>query len=89
MPVIRTPDERFKDLPGYPYKPHYMEINGVRVHVLHFHQETGSEHICGCEHGSRPYDIKQVFVLDFFSNHFGFGYSRRLCIRKCGRPTRR
>jgi haloalkane dehalogenase len=34
MPVIRTPEERFKDLPGYPFKPHYMEINGMRIHYV-------------------------------------------------------
>jgi haloalkane dehalogenase len=35
MKVLRTPDERFADLPGYPFEPHYVEIaDGLRVHLL-------------------------------------------------------
>jgi hypothetical protein len=32
MRVIRTPEERFNDLPGYPFAPHYIDIDGVRLH---------------------------------------------------------
>jgi len=32
MDVLRTPDERFADLPGYPFQPHYVEVDGLRVH---------------------------------------------------------
>ncbi len=32
MGIIRTPDERFQDLPGFPYAPHYIEVDGRRVH---------------------------------------------------------
>lgn len=32
--VLRTPDERFENLPGYDFEPHYMEIDGYRVHYL-------------------------------------------------------
>ena len=32
--VLRTPDERFANLPGFDYEPHYQEINGYRVHYL-------------------------------------------------------
>jgi haloalkane dehalogenase len=34
MDVYRTPDARFKNLPGYPFKPHYAEIDGMRMHYL-------------------------------------------------------
>jgi haloalkane dehalogenase len=30
----RTPDERFEDLPGYPFEPHYVEQDGLRVHYV-------------------------------------------------------
>ena len=33
-PVIRTPDDRFANLPGYNFKPHYIEIDGLRVHYV-------------------------------------------------------
>jgi len=37
--VLRTPDERFVDLPGYSFQPHYVEITGadsvsLRVHYV-------------------------------------------------------
>jgi haloalkane dehalogenase len=37
MDALRTPDERFQDLPGYPFEPHYSEIDdgeggSLRVH---------------------------------------------------------
>jgi len=34
MKAIRTPDERFVDLPGYDFTPHYVEIDGLRMHYL-------------------------------------------------------
>ena len=32
MPVIRTPEERFRDLPGFPFQPHYVEVMNPRIH---------------------------------------------------------
>lgn len=29
--VLRTPEERFSDLPGFPYQPHYVEVEGLRM----------------------------------------------------------
>ena len=35
MEVLRTPDDRFADLPGYPFEPHYLQLSGgLRVHYL-------------------------------------------------------
>lgn len=31
---VRTPDERFEDLDGYPFEPHYVEIDGLRMHYV-------------------------------------------------------
>jgi haloalkane dehalogenase len=31
MPPLRTPDERFADLPDFPYEPHYAEVDGLRI----------------------------------------------------------
>jgi hypothetical protein len=30
MPVIRTPEESFHDLPGFPFQPHYVEVTTPR-----------------------------------------------------------
>ena len=34
MEVLRTPEERFANLPGYPFAPHYTEVDGLRVHYV-------------------------------------------------------
>lgn len=39
MQVLRTPDERFDDLPGFPFAPHYVEVpdgdgDTLRMHYL-------------------------------------------------------
>ncbi len=34
MNVLRTPDERFANLPGYQFEPHYVEVDGLRVHYV-------------------------------------------------------
>jgi haloalkane dehalogenase len=35
MKVLRTPEERFADLPGFPFKPHYVEVGGgLRMHYI-------------------------------------------------------
>lgn len=35
MQILRTPDERFANLPGYPFQPRYVEVDGVRIHYVH------------------------------------------------------
>lgn len=32
--ILRTPDERFDDLPDYPFAPHHAEVDGVRIHYV-------------------------------------------------------
>jgi haloalkane dehalogenase len=34
MKVLRTPDERFENLPNYPFKPNYVEVEGLRIHYV-------------------------------------------------------
>jgi len=34
MEILRTPDERFRDLPGYPFAPRYVDVGGLRMHYL-------------------------------------------------------
>ena len=31
MDAFRTPDERFADLPGFPYEPRYRDVDGLRL----------------------------------------------------------
>ena len=34
MDVVRTPDERFANLPGYAFEPHYADVGGLRMHYI-------------------------------------------------------
>jgi len=34
MKTVRTPDDRFEDLPGYNFEPHYLKVGGLRMHYL-------------------------------------------------------
>jgi haloalkane dehalogenase len=34
MDVFRTPDERFADLAGYDFEPHYAQVGDLRMHYL-------------------------------------------------------
>lgn len=34
MELLRTPDDRFRDLPGFPFDPNYAEVDGVRIHYI-------------------------------------------------------
>ncbi len=45
--VFRTPDERFADLPGYAFEPHYADVDGLRMHYL----DEGDGDPIVCFHG--------------------------------------
>ncbi|MGH8689136.1 MAG: haloalkane dehalogenase [Burkholderiales bacterium] len=45
---MRTPDERFANLPGFPWTPHYFEWHGLRAHYL---DEGEGEQTYLCLHG--------------------------------------
>ena len=34
MKILRTPDERFQNLPDYPFAPHYIEVDDMRMHYV-------------------------------------------------------
>src|SRR5262245_1513623 len=49
MRILRTPDERFANLPGFPYAPHYVEVDGgVRMHYI---DEGRGDDVILCIHG--------------------------------------
>jgi haloalkane dehalogenase len=45
--VFRTPDERFAELPGYDFEPHYADVDGLRLHYV----DEGSGSPVVCFHG--------------------------------------
>ena len=34
MKLLRTPDERFENLPDFPYKPNYLMVDEIRIHYV-------------------------------------------------------
>lgn len=42
--MFRTPDERFEDLPGYSWEPHYVHVDGLRMHYVD--EGKGSPVVC-------------------------------------------
>ena len=77
--VARTPDECFTNLPGYPYEPHYVEVEGLRMAYV----EHGAGDPILCLHGEPTWgylyrhmipplsEIGRVIVPDMI----GFGRS--------------
>jgi haloalkane dehalogenase len=33
-PFVRTPDENFAGLAGFPFEPHYLDVDGLRMHYV-------------------------------------------------------
>lgn len=50
MALLRTPDERFSNLPGWNFAPRYVELNGARVHYVDEGPAESKETIL-CLHG--------------------------------------
>jgi haloalkane dehalogenase len=44
--VFRTPDSRFENLPGYDFAPHYLDVDGLRMHYLDEGPSEGSPVVC-------------------------------------------
>jgi haloalkane dehalogenase len=47
MAILRTPEERFAHLPGFPFAPHYVELDGARMHYV----DEGQGEVTLCLHG--------------------------------------
>lgn len=82
MNVLRTPDDRFQNLPEFPYRPHYVEVNGLRVHYL----DEGSGEPLLCLHGEPSWSYLYRRMMPVLSPHhrviapdwIGFGRSDKL-----------
>ncbi len=47
MALYRTPDDRFADLPDFPFQPHYVAVGGRRIHYV----DEGKGAVILCLHG--------------------------------------
>jgi len=79
MDILRTPDERFEDLPDFSYNPHYHEVEGVRVHYV----DEGKGEIILCLHGEPSWSFLYRKMIPLLSekhraiamDFIGFGRS--------------
>lgn len=79
--ILRTPDDRFDNLPGFPYSPHYLEINGARVHYV----DEGRGNAVLCLHGEPSWSYLYRKIIARLTPHYrviamdfiGFGRSEK------------
>lgn len=79
MPFLRTPDERFANLKDWPFKPHYVEVNGARVHYV----DEGEGEAILCLHGEPTWAYLYRKMIPILARHhrvvamdfIGFGRS--------------
>jgi haloalkane dehalogenase len=78
--VFRTPDERFADLPGFPFEPRYLDQDGLRMHYV---DEGGGAPVL-CLHGEPTWSfLYRKLIPTLVSaaarvvapDYFGFGRS--------------
>jgi haloalkane dehalogenase len=79
--ALRTPDERFANLPGFPYAPHYVEVaGGLRMHYV---DEGQGRDVILCLHGEPSWGYLYRKMIPALSKHarvvvpdlIGFGRS--------------
>jgi haloalkane dehalogenase len=46
MEILRTPDDRFVNLPGYNFSPHYVEVEALRLHYVDEGNKDASSVLC-------------------------------------------
>lgn len=86
--ALRTPDERFAALPGFAYRPHYLDglpgYEGLRAHYLDEQASPGSGRTILCLHGQPTwcYLYRKMIPVFAAAGHrvvapdlFGFGRS--------------
>lgn len=66
MRALRTPDERFAGLPGFPWAPHYLEHAGLRVHYLD-EGEPGAAVTVLCLHGNPSWSYLYRHMIPVFT----------------------
>jgi haloalkane dehalogenase len=86
MPVVRTPDERFSKLPDFSFTPHYIEVNGLRIHYV----DEGKGETILCLHGEPSWSFLYRKMITIMSKKYrvvamdfaGFGRSDKFTERE-------
>lgn len=69
-PILRTPDDCFRDLPDYPFQPHYTELagfDGIRVHYVD-EGPPDAESIVLCLHGQPTWSYLYRRMIPVFAD---------------------
>ena len=64
--ALRTPDSRFAGLPGYAFEPHYLELDGLRLHYLDEGPRDAAQ-IFLCLHGQPTWSYLYRKMLPVFT----------------------
>ena len=80
MTILRTPDERFQNLPDYDFAPNYVDIGDTRMHTI---DEGGGAETILCLHGEPTWSYLYRHMIPPFARRFrvvapdmvGFGKS--------------
>lgn len=64
MKILRTPDERFADLPNFPYEPRYTDLGGLRM----AHVEHGSGPVVLMLHGEPTWSFLYRKMIPIFAD---------------------
>ena len=88
--VLRTPEERFADLPGFPYDPVYIDdlkgFEGLRMHYVDEGRKD-AESVFLCLHGEPTWSYLYRKMIPIFAgsghrvvapDYFGFGRSDKI-----------
>jgi haloalkane dehalogenase len=70
MTVLRTPDDRFKNLSGFPFEPHYLEIVDADLGRLRIHYvDEGPAHgpVVLCLHGEPTWSYLYRKMIPLFA----------------------
>lgn len=81
MHILRTPDDRFHNLPGFPYTPHYVDV-GQGLRMAYIDEGAGEETVL-CLHGEPTWSFLYRHIIAALSPHYrvvapdliGFGRS--------------
>lgn len=70
MTILRTPDDRFDNLPGFPFEPHYCEIRDIDLGSLRIHYvDEGPGHgpVVLCLHGEPTWSYLYRKMIPLFA----------------------
>ncbi len=82
--IVRTPEERFNNLPDFPYGQHYVEISGMRIHYIDEGKREEQQETILCLHGEPTWSFLYRKMIPIFTkagyrviapDYIGFGRS--------------